>query len=318
MDTPSFYFCICPDSGLARRQVHELAAAWQKRAELPKTTVFWGDDDLSDAFWAKLTQAGLIKQEKILLVRQAQLLPTETWKKVSATLAKPFDSVLPVFFLEVEWEKKQPKLPAHIAKLRCLDFAKQQNWVWQNPGLDNKGLYNYLTQKAKLLKLQLQPEVLNTLSNITAPDSASADRVLEQLSLASVNGTVDMVDTLNLGVNNPELIIFDFIRCLESGNSVTVWKSLQRDDDDTLFFPFLSLMNREAKQLWLLLHGGRAAFPPFIINSKAELAQKLGREGLANILKMIGETDWAVKTGQRQVKQAWDELVASMTLIFRG
>ena len=316
MDTPSFYFCICPDNVLSRRQLSEITAHWQDSNELPEMTVYWGDENLGDTFWIKLTQRGLIARKKILLVRQAQLLPAETWKKISTSLGERHEGIFPVFFVEGAWEKGQIKLPAHLGKLRCFEFAKQQNWVWQNPGLDSKNLNNYLTRRAKLYKLQLSAEILNILVNTIPPDAGSVDQALEQLSLSSQDGKICSADVINLGVTNPELIVFDFIRSLENDHPVKVWKSLLQDDAENLFFPFLSLMNREVKQLWVILHGGKASFPSFLIKPKTELANRVGRDGLANILKAIVDADWTVKTNQRQTQQALDELIATMTILF--
>ena len=126
MDRPGFFFCICPDAALLREYVEgELVASC--RGDMPDVQVFWSDEGLDRRFWDKLTLIGMDGRARVLVVRGAEQLPAETWKRLSAALGTPRSGVLPVFCLEGAWEKGQPKLPAHIAKLKCLAFADKSS-----------------------------------------------------------------------------------------------------------------------------------------------------------------------------------------------
>ena len=128
MDRPGFFFCICPDAALLREYVEkELVAplaSGDSGAPGPDVHTFWGDEGLDRRFWDALTLLGMDGRSRVLVVRGAPQLPADVWKKLSSLLGTPRPGVLPVFCLECPWEKGQPKLPAHVAKLKCLAFAE--------------------------------------------------------------------------------------------------------------------------------------------------------------------------------------------------
>ena len=261
---------------------------------------------------------GLTERPRALLVRGAQTLTAEVWKKLSAVLATPRPDILPVFFLESLWEKGQPKLPAHIAKLRCLEFADKQGWVWRSAGLDARALRKHVQQRAAALELRLTPDALDALCAVVTPDAAAVRGVLEQLALASGDGEVGVELVRNMAESAPEVIIFEFIRHLQSGNSAAVWRTLLREGDggESLLFPLLALLTREARLLWQIQAGENVWLPQQTANLKRSLASRLGTSGLANLFAALMEAEWAVKSGRRQPLQALEELVGSLTLAF--
>ena len=137
MDRPGFFFCICPDAALLREYVErELLSPLTSASSLPPDVqTFWADEGLDRRFWDALTLLGMDGRSRALVVRGAQQLPADVWKKLSSALGTPRSGVLPVFCLEGPWEKGQPKLPAHVAKLRCLAFAESRKWVWRSAGI---------------------------------------------------------------------------------------------------------------------------------------------------------------------------------------
>ena len=279
---------------------------------------FWADEGLDGRFWEALTMQGLTERPRALLVRGAQTLTAEVWKKLSAVLAPPRPAILPVFFLESLWEKGQPKLPAHIAKLRCLEFADKQGWVWRSAGLDARALRKHVQQRAAALELRLTPDALDALCAVVTPDAAAVRGVLEQLALASGDGEVGVELVRNMAESAPEVIIFEFIRHLQSGNSAAVWRTLLREGDggESLLFPLLALLTREARLLWQIQAGENVWLPQQTANLKRSLASRLGTSGLANLFAALMEAEWAVKSGRRQPLQALEELVGSLTLAF--
>lgn len=130
---PGFSFCICPDGKLLRQQVEELLGAHPDAGR--ERHVFWGDDELPPKFWEILTLQGLFSTSRVLVMRNAHALTADVWKRLSAALSRPNPQTWPLFCLEVAWEKGQPKIPAHIAKLPCFTFADAKGWIWRSPGL---------------------------------------------------------------------------------------------------------------------------------------------------------------------------------------
>ncbi|MBR5882322.1 MAG: DNA polymerase III subunit delta [Mailhella sp.] len=335
MDRPGFFFCICPDAALLRSWMESellkplIEQAKQSGPSLmgglmpassaaPDIQTFWADEGLDRRFWDALTLLGMDGRQRVLIVRGAHQLSAEIWKKLSASLATPRPGVLPVFCMECPWEKGQPKLPAHIAKLKCLAFAEKQKWQWRSPGLEARTLRQYIQREAASLGLRMAPEALNTLAEMLIPDASAVRGVLEQLSLASQDGAVDVSLVRQMTEFTPDAVIFDFIRQLENGNARAVWKTLLREGDggESLLFPLLTLMAREARTLWQMNAGEKVFVPQYVEAEKRRLAAKLGPAGLSAVFEALAAAEFSVKSGARSPLQAMESLVAQLTLIF--
>jgi len=334
MDRPGFFFCICPDAALLRSWMERellppLAEQARQGSSLmgglvpassaaPDVQTFWADEGLDRRFWDALTLLGMDGRQRVLVVRGAHLLSAEVWKKLSSALATPRPGVFPVFCMECPWEKGQPKLPAHIAKLKCLAFAEKQKWQWRSPGLDARTMRQYVQREAQALGLRMAPEALNTLSDMLIPDASAIRGVLEQLSLASADGAVDVALVRQMTEFTPDAVIFDFIRQLENGNARAVWKTLLREGDggESLLFPLLTLMAREARLLWQMNAGEKVFVPQYVEAEKRRLAARLGVSGLSQVLQALAAAECSVKSGARTPLQAMESLVAQLSLIF--
>lgn len=320
MDTPGFFFCVCPDASLLRdwmeRELLDPLASGS--ASAPDIQNFWADEGLDRRFWDGLTLLGMDGRKRVLVVRGAHLLPADVWKKLSAALGTPRSGVLPIFCMECPWEKGQPKLPAHVGKLKCLAFADKKGWVWRSAGLDARSMRPFIQKQAQALGLRMAPEALNSLSEMLIPDASAIQGVLEQLSLASPDGTVGMDLVRQMTEFTPEAVIFDFIRQLENGNARAVWKTLLREGDggESLLFPLLTLMAREARILWQMNAGEKVFVPQHVEAEKRRLAAKLGFEGLARLFGALQKAELSVKSGARQPLQAMEELAATLSLEF--
>ena len=318
MDSPGFFFCICPDAALLRDYMERELLAAPAGAATPDIQVFWADEGLDSRFWDRLTLLGMDGRKRVLVVRRAHLLPADVWKKLSSALGTPRSGVLPIFCLECPWEKGQPKLPAHIGKLKCLSFADGRKWVWRSAGIEPRSLRQYVQQCASSMGLRMTQDALNTLSEMLIPDASAIRGVLEQLFLASTDGAVDVTLVRQMTEFTPEAVIFDVIRQLENGNAKAVWKTLLREGDggESLLFPLLTLMAREARMLWQMRAGEKVYVPQFVENEKRRLAERLGFEGLSEIFDLLQKAELSVKSGARQPLQAMEELVAGLSLIF--
>lgn len=321
MESPGFFFCICPDAALLRDYVErELISplAPGSGAPVPDVQTYWADEGLDRRFWDALTLLGMDGRSRVLVVRGAQQLPADVWKKLSSTLGTPRPGVLPIFCLECPWEKGQPKLPAHVAKLKCLAFADSRKWVWRSAGIDGRAIRQYVQKQASAMGLNLKPDALNVLSEMLIPDAAAVHGVLEQLYLASADGSVDVNLVRQMTEFTPDAVIFDVIRQLESGNTRAVWKTLLREGDggESLLFPLLTLMARETRILWQLNAGDRVFVPKFVESEKRKLASRIGFAGLCQVFDALRTAELSVKSGARQPLQALEELVASLSLLF--
>lgn len=316
MDKPGFYFCLCPDSTLARAHARDmLAACGQDGAPL---SVFWADEGLDGSFWDALTLQGLGVSQRNLFVRNAHLLPAEIWKKLSAALGTPRPGILPVFFLESAWEKGQPKLPAHLTKLRCFEFAEKKHWIWRAPALDARGVRRFIQEKASALGLSIRPEPLEVLGETLPPDAASISAAMEQLALLVEDGVVELAHTRNIAQYAPDLVLFELIRHIQEGRADKAWQAILREGDggEGILFPLLGLMAREGRMLWQLQAGENIYVPQHVAGMKRKLAARLGDSGLAELFAALCEAEWSVKSGRLQPGQAMEKLIAELTLLF--
>ena len=87
MDRPGFFFCICPDAALLREYMEReligpLTASEAGNHARPDIQTFWGDEELDRRFWDGLTLLGMDGRSRVLIVRGAQQLPADVWKKL--------------------------------------------------------------------------------------------------------------------------------------------------------------------------------------------------------------------------------------------
>lgn len=330
---PGFLLCICPDRQLLRRQVDTQLAAHPPTssagglltggsnaasAAVWDRHVFWGDEDLPSAFWEILTLQGLFAASRALVLRNAQALPAEIWKRLSKALARPNPQTWPLICLEVAFDKGQPKIPAHIAKLPFVDFAEKQGWVWRSPGLDERTLGRHIQTRARELGLTLPPEILEALTLSLPSDAAAVDSELAKLALLASDGRLTPEDAVQAAFAQ-DFNIFQFLRQLTSGQTEAVWRQTlaEQTKGDELIFPLLGLLQREARLLWQSLSGDAASVRPQDLQAKKQLASRLGPAGLTRLWDAMHTAELSIKSGRSSPAQALNELVGELTLLFR-
>ncbi|ADP86263.1 DNA polymerase III subunit delta [Nitratidesulfovibrio vulgaris] len=318
MDRPGFSFCICPDSRLLKDHISGLVNATETGGTCFERQVFWGDEALPPVFWEHLTLQGLFGSPRALVVRNAHNLPADVWKRLSTALARPNPLSWPFFCLEVPFERGQPKIPAHIAKLRCLDFAERKGWVWRSPGLDERGIRRFLQQRATDAGARFAPGALDAIAAAMPADATAAATELDKLLLAAGLDATLGPELAKLVSHEPDLDIFAFIKALQGGNAQAVWRQVQRDKlgGDSMVFPFIGMLLRETRQLWQLLSGEPVRLPPSVLPVKQQLAQQLGYSGLTRMLDLTLEAERGIKTGERSPEQSLDALVAGLFTVF--
>lgn len=314
--SPGFLFCICPDGKLLRQRVEELLADGPEKRE---RHLFWGDEELPDQFWELLTLQGLFSVSRALIIRNAHTIVADTWKRLSKALGRPNPRTLPLFCLEGAWERGQPKIPAHITKLPCFAFAEKKSWIWRAPGLDSRSLRRYLQLRIKALGLSCAPGALEALCEILPPDAATVENELEKLFLLSAGEPLssEMVRTIAQGT---DFNIFTFLRQLQNGQTMQVWKTLleeQQKGEEPLFY-LLVMLQREVRQLWQLLMGEQVRMPPGEVAVRQQTASRLGAAGLCRIWDALHTAELSVKSGYRSPSQALERLMEELTLLFAG
>ena len=241
----------------------------------------------------------------------------------SAALGRPSEQCRPFFCLETAWEKGQPKLPAHIKKLRCLTFAEQQGWIWKNEGLTERTIRRHVQERARALRVPFEEDAFEQFCASVPADANAVENELSKLRLMldaeeeKKPPEPPRVTAALLGGTgwSPESNVFACIRHMEAGNLSAVWKELgrSRHDPEGLFFPLLSLLARDVRLLWQCRMGENVRMHPSEAAFKQQLAARLGAAGLAELMSMIMDAEWQVKSGRRSVEQSLDMLAADVT-----
>ncbi len=314
---PGFSICAGPDSMLLRRRAEELLAAWPAQ-EAWERRVFWADEGLPAEFWEALTLQGLFAAPKALVLRQAQALPAAEWRELSQALGRRNDAVWPFIFLEVDFEKGKPKIPAHIAKLGCLAFAEKQGWLEGLPGLGQGELPGFIKAEAQRLGLTMASGAPEALSRVMPRDATAIGLEMSKLALASKDGSI-RPEAAELLTASRDLDIFTFIRLIQRGdNPAAVWEQYFKDaqGSERNLFSFLGMLLREARILWQILSGEPVFLPPQAIAQAKSLARGLGYPGLARIWDLALRADKSVKTGEASPDQAQELLLADLFRLF--
>lgn len=313
-ERPGFNILVCPDALLLRGEIENLLAAHPGH----EREVYWGDDEVPPRFWEALSLEGLLNTPKALVVRQAQNWPAAVWKQISKALGRGRSIAWPIFCLEVAFEKGKPKIPAHLAKLRCIEFAAHKGWLWKKEGLTERSISGYIAQRAKKLGLQLERDVHARLAATLPPDAGAIENELMRFKLQAPDGkiTEKMAEATGYG---PECDIFALIRHIESGQLAGAISEAQRARDaESLLFPLLALLARDLRKLWQTRAGENAHFYYKDEAAKTTLAKKMGFTGLSMAFGILAECELRIKSGRLNVSQALDSLLIDLCRLFGG
>ena len=337
MSRPGFIFCICPDSALTRQYINGMAKKYppstgNNAGMLPPPTsktgwkkeVFWADDGLEDSFWDALGVQDLFGGSRLVIIRNAQLLLADSWKKLSTVLARANPSIWIFICLEVEFERGQAKIPAQAKKLKAFDFADKQGWVWTNPGLSGKGMLDYIKNKAAALGINIAPALLPELALRLPSDATAIGLELEKLALLLETDTGKrelLPEHLEQIDQQTEVDVFAVLRNLQAGiRHDRVWATVLASESgnakDKMLFSFLGALVREARILWQLLFGEKVFVPGNLANDKLALARQLGVRKLSEFWELALEAEQGVKSGEVSEEQALERLIADLFRLF--
>lgn len=313
---PNFLFCICPDAQLIQQHINTLIAAdtgntWVRY-------IFWGEEELPQNFWELLTLQGLFSTPGVLIVRNAEKLPIDTWKQLSKILSRPNPNVWPIFCLESIWEKRNPKIPVAITAQHCFQFAEKKEWLWRSPGLTRQSLRPYIQNQAKAHGLCLAPGTLEKLCTLLPLNAAAVDTELSKLAMLTPGKALTPEEVEIEQVN--EFVVFNIVRQLQSGQISNAWALIldEQHKGNELLFPLLGILQREARQIWQLLmgEGSRTYIPPGNLTIQKKTAITLGTTGLVKLWNVMQAAELSVKSGQKAPGQALEALMKELSCLF--
>lgn len=314
-ERPAFYFLICPDADLAIRHMEGIVAKYPPHSGQWGKKIFWGDEEPEKAFWQNFDQHSFFAACNVVLVRRAQEWAAAVWKNISAVLSHKNEGTWPFFCLEGGWEKGKMKLPAHVAKLRCMAFAENRGWIWKNPGLTPATVGKYVEAESKKLGLKFQRPAFEAFCQSVQPFAGVIHNELSKLALGCDSGEISL-DMISRGNSSLEADAFGCIRKLESGDLDGAWRELSRADANTLIFYLIAIFSREMRNLWQIAHGANPYMPADSLARKRNLVGHIGLNGIAAGFSALADAEWNVKSGRLSPGQALEVLVMRMFQIY--
>ncbi len=296
-----------------------------------KETVFWGEDGLGDEFWQALTVQNLFGEHRAVILRGAQALLADDWRALSRALATVPPTVWPFLCLETAFDNKGPKLPAHVAKLKCRAFAVEKGWLWESAGLNAAGLKDLVCDYCAAEGLILAPGSLEAIAAALPPDALAARLELDKIALAAVDKKITP-DSAAVIAHEPDIDVFAFLRAIETqareadagerGRSdfLRAWRAVLLDEasKETMLFPFIGALVREARTLWQILFKEKVSIPNYVLADKQRLARDLGLRGVAALWDLALVAERGIKSGERKEEQALEALTAGLIKLFQG
>ena len=318
---PGFTFCICPDSTLLKEHIHSQLAA---QAETWKVRTFWADDELPDAFWEALTWTNLLGEPTAVVLRRAENLKAEHWKKLHPILGRFKAKIWPFVCVEKEWDRGKPPISAVLQKQAFWKVAEKKGWIYRSAGLDRKSVHRRLRAWAQRQGIDIPEDVVNVLGNALPLDATALNNELGKLELAAAERGAVHAHDLEVLSFQADLDIFAFMRALQGrGQEVSVWRTLLRNQlgaNADMVMPFLALLHREARVLWQLKagEGNKVIMPGRVKAEKTRMAQHLGEHRLTRLWTMVLEAESGIKSGDMTPAQAQELVVSRLMQLFAG
>ncbi|UTF50353.1 DNA polymerase III subunit delta [Desulfomicrobium sp. ZS1] len=310
MTRQGFSFLVCADPELLKDRVDELLEGHGFAVR-----IFWGDEELPDRFWQTLTVPSMMGPPNAVVLRRAQDQNDEFWTRMGALLAMARPSVWPIFCLEGEWKSGKSAVPKTVSKGKYWDAAQKRGWVWEHPGLSRATIGQELDRFAARHGLTYAHGVKKILAESLPLSTIALRNELEKILLLA--GTEKSIQPEHLEALDAEeaFDLFAFLRSLQTpAGRQKAWDRLLNDPamaGGDMVFPVSSLMLREARQLWQLLHGedGKVQLYPSLKTEKKRLAQRLGPARISRFWDIVLQADTDIKTGRLKPAQAMENLV---------
>lgn len=315
MERPQFNFLIANDSKLLRDEIQNIQKQFQADSEKWRRKVFWGDELEPDAFWNSLRQQNLFSEASLVILRHANDLNAAFWKTLSSVLASPSRDVWPVICIEVDYEKNRFKVPAHIQKSRCFQYAAKKGWLREIPPLSGLKLRKYVEKIMKSVNLELNRNTLEAFCETVEPDAAAIENEALKFSLLQASGLAPEELLANQS-SWLESGIFTSLGSIEKGDLSAITAQTSEIDKSAFIFPLLALLARELRLLWQLEHNEAPPIRPAEAQFKKDLARRLGSEAIAEGFALLADCEYQIKSGRQTPEQTLDFLVARAISLF--
>ncbi len=312
---PGFFICICPDPEIIKDFIDSTLKGFSGRWE--KKTL-WGDEDVLSSFFNCFFSSSLLGTKQAIVLRHAEKLPKNFWDKLSRFLNRFYSDLCPFICIESQWNRGRCPNIKFLENKKYYKFARKKKWVFEHPGVTEGFLKNYLKKWAKEKRINLSPEVFYGLLEILPEDFASIKNELRKLELSAENN----VTSKDLGIIFPSFKynvfeIIDSIECISPPDKI--WSIVLKKEINSIdvILPIFSLLLREARIFWQLLHNEPVNLPSWIKDKKYLIAQKLGIKGVIKMYDIIIDADLKLKTSNINPAILFENVVIELQNLFK-
>ncbi len=313
-------YCIVlsDDVAMLKRRIEAIKNDFiAQSSTICNTKIFWGDE-LAAQFWESFSAVQLDVSRDFIVLRKADVLKAEDWANLTSMIARLREDAFLVLCIESAWGEKGPKVPAYISGQKCYTHAKNKKWYFQEAPLTDDRKKDYIAQGIKARNIEMSRPVMDLLGELLSPPSALIDNALDQLAMIAEDRALEEKDLEHISASAPEMILFDYVKNLESGKSYPLWATvLHEHKPDDILFPLIGIFAREARNLWKISANEDVKLPSFILEKKRAVANKLGKAGIATLFSLLSDADWSIKSGKKDSRQVLDELIFRLSLLYK-
>ncbi len=322
------YSILCtPDSTLLKKRMQELAQSFYEGKNIKqKERIFWADEGLGSDFWEAFSSSALSLEPQcdFIVLRKADEMNAESWKKISDALANLREDAFVVLCIETEWEnyfgKLSLKLPLYITNQLCYAYAEKKGWLEKLKPHSIETFRSYIQSGIKKRSLTCEKEIVDILVTILPHNSSSAENALDQLALGVDNMHITKEDLSYIALNLDDLNAFSYIEKLETQKSFDIWRDVLHDKNRAKvnYFAFISALTKQARQMWQILSNETPLeLKVYPLQLRTNIAQRLGKKRVAYLFLLLREAEFSVKSGKKDIFQAMEELVQDLSALYK-
>lgn len=308
MPRPGFSFLVCDDSAILKEEIEGQIRKNAPEAVKWKRLLFWGDEEPDERFWSSLDQAGLFEENRIIVVRKAELLSAQIWQEISNRLSRQLAHAWPFFCLEIAMEGREQKAPAAIQKLPCWGYAAQKKWIWRQA---RKDIRAKIRQAAKDRGLSFDGDCFEAFAAFV--ENCHWQQTLgelDKLALLANDGVVTraLFDTEQIRQQNGA---FQIVNAIRSGDLHGALQEATADTDGGMLFFAIAVLDRELRDKWKKCLGAGSQ------SYRSSQTKELSPGEISRGFAALAAAEWQVKSGRLAPAQALESLCQSMCALFR-
>ncbi len=316
------YLFYGENSFLLQEKLAELKARYS--AKFSSGLNFW-KVDLEENFDQLEDIAGaqsMFAEKKLAFLRGVFSINPSEWDRVEKILVKPKikddQEVILVFYDFISSDKKNPE---QIKKIK--DFFKKNSKIEEFKNLDRSRLVKWAVREAEKIGLKINTTNLAYLIDSIGSDCYRINNELKKLALFRPQQEISMSDVDILVEKEIEANVFRTTDALAQKNLPAALKCLGehwRNNEDPLmilnmlvwqFRNLIKIADLSRQKMSTDAVAKKLSMKPWLADKNLKLSRSFSFEELKNIYRELAKADVAIKTGQKDGREALEDFVYS-------